>query len=553
MSKHSVFPAPARGDTPRRYTADWSALLAFGLIANLLTLTGPLFMLQVYDRVLPSRSIPTLTALLGLAAALYLALIALEVIRARIGIRIGAAYQSDHDIDVLTGALSLSGPARETDLEAVRRFAASPLPAALLDLPFTPVYFAAIALLHPALAALAVAGATMIVALSMAGQLASKAPARRSRAARIQSERIGADFRRAAADLSGLGLTRTAAIHWHLARESALADDVRLSARTASFAAVVRGLRLMLQSGLLALGAWLVMDGQASGGAMIASSVLMGRALQPIEQIVAGWGLIQSSWAAWRALADKPDSMSRPMTRPHALRAELRVTSLRLPQMPPVTLSLDPGSALAIIGESGAGKTTLLRALGGMRPDTGRSVRLSGIALEDLDPDRRAKIIGYLPQQTQLFTGTVAQNVSRFDPDCDTEAVAKALSAAGASDLVARLPDGIETRLGIEGYDLSGGEAQSIALARALYGDPIMLLLDEPDSHLDARGTAAVNAAVARLKAAGRIVVLIAHRPAMLDECDQIIRLRAGRAPMIGPRDQILDAMRSARPSEVTT
>ena len=538
MSKHFAFETPR---TPvRRFGADWAALLIFGLVANLLTLTGPLFMLQVYDRVLPSRSTPTLLVLLALAGLLYAAHIALDVIRARIGIRIGAAYQSLQDINILQVSLHQTGAPRETDLDQIRRFTASPLPVALIDLPFTPLFLIAIALLHPALALLALAGATVIIALSLANQLLSRGASARVRKTRQAAHAIGEDFRRAAPDLGGLGLTRTAARHWHRARNTALIEDVQLSARTATSAALIRGIRLMLQSGLLALGAWLVIRGETSGGAMIAASVLMGRALQPIEQIVGGWPLLQATRASWMALRGLPTQTAEPPAMLPVTRAELEVRGLVLPLLPRLDLSLMPGSALGIIGESASGKTTLLRALGGMVAEAAGRVKLSGVPLGQIEPDRRARLIGYLPQQSQLFSGTIAANITRFDPDPDGAAMVRAAERAGAHDVITRLEDGYETRVGAGGRSLSGGEVQRIALARALYGDPLVVLLDEPDSHLDARGTAAVNAAIRALKDAGRIVILIAHRPAMLAECDLALHLRPGQPPIFGPRDEVI-------------
>jgi ATP-binding cassette subfamily C protein len=347
-------------------------------------------------------------------------------------------------------------------------------------------------------------------------------------------------------------MTGAAFDRWHLARGAALGEGLVAGDLGGVFGAVSKTFRMFLQSAMLGVGAWLVLQGQLSGGAMIAGSILMGRALQPIEQAVGQWAMVTRAQEGNRRLAElltrvPPEPARTELPRPRAL---LDVNGLSV--VPPgeqqavlrgVTFQLEPGQALGVIGPSGAGKSTLARALIGVwRPAAGK-VRLDGATLDQYDPDTLGSYIGYLPQRVTLFEGTIADNIARLQANPDSAKVVEAAKKAAAHEMILRLPDGYDTRVSTLGGRLSGGQIQRVGLARALYGDPVFLVLDEPNSNLDNDGTVALNNAIRSLKAMGGSVLIMAHRPAAIQECDMLLVLEDGTRRAFGPRDQVLREM----------
>ena len=532
----------------------------FSVLVNILMLTGPLYMLQVYDRVLGSRSEATLVALSLLVTFLFLAMGLLDHARSRIMARIGAAIQDKLDHRVFAAAmkrLALAptdpvGLAAQRDLEAVQRLWASPVLMSIFDIPFTPFFVAAIFVFHPLLGWLAVGGGVFLIIVTLLNQRLTQAPINRTNGLALQAERMSDLIKTEAEAVQALGMTGAAFQRWQRARGAALAEGLKAGDMGGRFGSISKTFRIFLQSAMLGLGAWLVLKGQLSSGAMIAGSILMGRALQPIEQAVGQWALVTRAQEGTLRLAEllsrvPPEPARTALPRPRAI---LDVQSLSV--VPPgetqavlrgVTFQLGQGQALGIIGPSGAGKSTLARAIIGVwRPAAG-SIRLDGAALDQYDPDVLGSYIGYLPQRVTLFEGTIAENIARLQPKADSAKIVEAAQKAAAHEMILRLPDGYDTRVSTLGGRLSGGQIQRIGLARALYDNPVLLVLDEPNSNLDNDGTLALNIAIRSIKAAGGSVIIMAHRPAAIQECDFLLVVEEGLRRAFGPRDQVLKEM----------
>jgi ATP-binding cassette subfamily C protein len=553
------------------------AVGVFSVLVNILMLTGPLYMLQVYDRVLGSRSEATLVALSLLVTFLFLAMGLLDHARSRIMARIGAAMQDRLDHRVFAAAmkrLTLAptdpvGLAAQRDLEAVQRLWASPVLMSIFDIPFTPLFVAAIFVFHPLLGWLAVGGGVFLIFITVLNQRLTQTPINRTNGLALQAERMSDLIKTEAEAVQALGMTGAAFQRWQRARGAALAEGLKAGDLGGRFGSISKTFRIFLQSAMLGLGAWLVLKGQLSSGAMIAGSILMGRALQPIEQAVGQWALVTRAQEGTARLAEllsrvPPEPPRTALPRPRAI---LDVQSLSV--VPPgetqavlrgVTFQLGEGQALGIIGPSGAGKSTLARAIIGVwRPAAGK-IRLDGAALDQYDPDVLGGYIGYLPQRVTLFEGTIAENIARLQPKADSAKIVEAAQKAAAHDMILRLPDGYDTRVSTFGGRLSGGQIQRIGLARALYDNPVLLVLDEPNSNLDNDGTMALNIAIRSIKAAGGSVIIMAHRPAAIQECDLLLVMEEGMRRAFGPRDQVLkemvknhtDIVRSAGPGGVS-
>ena len=536
------------------------AVGVFSVLVNILMLTGPLYMLQVYDRVLGSRSEATLVALSLLVTFLFLAMGLLDHARSRIMARIGAAMQDRLDHRVFAAAmkrLTLAptdpvGLAAQRDLEAVQRLWASPVLMSIFDIPFTPFFVAAIFVFHPLLGWLAVGGGVFLIFITVLNQRLTQTPINRTNGLALQAERMSDLIKTEAEAVQALGMTGAAFQRWQRARGAALAEGLKAGDLGGRFGSISKTFRIFLQSAMLGLGAWLVLKGQLSSGAMIAGSILMGRALQPIEQAVGQWALVTRAQEGTARLAEllsrvPPEPPRTALPRPRAI---LDVQSLSV--VPPgetqavlrgVTFQLGEGQALGIIGPAGAGKSTLARAIIGVwRPAAGK-IRLDGAALDQYDPDVLGGYIGYLPQRVTLFEGTIAENIARLQPKADSAKIVEAAQKAAAHDMILRLPDGYDTRVSTLGGRLSGGQIQRIGLARALYDNPVLLVLDEPNSNLDNDGTMALNIAIRSIKAAGGSVIIMAHRPAAIQECDLLLVMEEGMRRAFGPRDQVLKEM----------
>lgn len=545
---------------------------ALGLLSgvvNLLAFTAPLFMLQVYDRVLASRSLPTLAGLAILALGLYAVQALLDLLRGRALTRIGELVEQ-----------ALSGPVQQAvvrapleaqdipdglqplrDLDNVRGFLAGPGAGALFDLPWMPLYLTLCFLLHVWIGVTALVGALVLIALAVLGEALSRRALADTIAAGIQRNTLLDAARRNAEAVGAMGLSVPLAARWRRANTAYLTASRRANDAAGGISALSRALRVALQSGMLAVGAMLVIEQQASGGVMIASSVLMGRALAPADMMIGSWkGFIaaRQSWARLSALLARFPLPAAVTALPPPQR-EVRVEGLsigppgsRKASVHGVSFALSAGSALGIIGPSGCGKSTLARALVGVWAPLSGKVRLDGAPLDQWDRPALGRHLGYLPQSVDLFAGTVAENIARLSPDADPSTIVAAARAAGAHEMILRLEKGYDTPIGEQGHALSAGQRQRIGLARALFGDPFLVVMDEPNANLDAEGEAAVVAAIAAVRARGGICIVIAHRPSALGAVDRLLLMEPGRPSVFGARDDVLAALRKAQGQQAT-
>lgn len=537
-----------------------TAAFVFSVFVNLLMLASPLYMLQIYDRVLISRSEPTLVALSVIIAFLFLIMGFLDYARGRILARIGTRLQHELDGRVLSAAfhrLALQpGDARALsarhDLDAIARLWTSNVMAGVMDLPWALVFTAALFVFHPVLGVFAVAGVVVLVIITWANQHASEAATNEATLASLAAERQTGNLVAEAETVRSLGMGDHALARWQGVRNEALRKTLRASDRTGTYSSATRALRLFLQSAILGLGAWLVLQNELTAGAMIAGSILLGRALQPVEATISNWPVITRARASRGRLTEllaetAPEPARTELPQP---RGQLRVQGLTV--MPPgerspilrnVGFELEPGQAMGVIGPSGAGKSSLAKALCGVWPPVAGSIRLDGATLDQYGNAVLGRHIGYLPQMVTLFEGTIAENIARLDPGARDGAIVAAARKAGVHDLIIQLPDGYDTRIGASGGRLSGGQMQRIGLARAFYGDPVLIILDEPNSNLDGDGSNALNEAIRAAKAGGAAVMIMAHRPAAIQECELLMMMRGGMVQAVGPRDEVLREM----------
>ncbi|WP_299849121.1 type I secretion system permease/ATPase [uncultured Roseovarius sp.] len=528
----------------------------FGFFANLLMLTGPLYMLQVYDRVLGSRSIETLIALSVLVVFLYGMMGLLDYARGRIMGRVGARFQARLDRRVFDAVIRKSAVAPDAssatglrDLEAIQRLMSSPVLTAMFDIPWTPFFLAGIWIFHPMLGTLALAGGGILIVVTLVNQLVTRRPVAKANAAAVEAEAISGQIRSEAEMVQAMGMRRAAFDRWQVAREKALREQIHSADLGGTFTTSTKTFRLFLQSAMLGLGAYLVLQGELTPGAMIAGSILLGRALAPIEQSIGQWALVQRATKGWESLAGllgqvPPESPRTPLPKPRALLEVQQVSVVppgeRQAALKGVTFTVQPGQAVGVIGASGAGKSTLARALTGTWRAAGGKIRLDGAALEQYEPEVLGQHIGYLPQRVQLFDGTIAENIAKLSQSPDADQVVIAAKKADAHEMILKLPDGYDTRVTSAGGKLSGGQMQRIGLARAMYGDPVLLVLDEPNSNLDNEGSEAVNTAIRGMKAEGKAILIMAHRPAAIKECDMLLMLEMGALRAYGPKEKVL-------------
>jgi ATP-binding cassette subfamily C protein len=518
-------------------------------------------MLQVYDRVIPSRSVPTLVALSVLAGVLYVGQAGLDFFRRRILLRMARSFDErlSPRVFALTARLPLTvggvGVQPLRDLDQVRGFLAGGGPLGFFDLPFMPFYLAICFIFHPLIGLVVLAGAFVLVFLTICTQVfARKAIKAATQHGAVRSSLAEAS-RRNAEVVAAMGMTGRLGATWQEINQKHLDAHERASDVAGGLGGLSKVVRMALQSGVLGLGGYLVIQGEASAGIIIAASILSARALSPVEQVIAHWKGYVSARQSWTRLRELFSALPQ-----HATGLPLRKPSSTLSVegvgvLPPggqrlvvdnVSLVLKSGSALGIIGPSASGKSSLARALVGVwRPARG-SVRLDGATLDQWSPEALGQWVGYLPQDIELFDGTIGQNIARFETNPDPELVIRAAEQAGVHGLIVRQPQGYETRIGEGGMALSGGQRQRIALARALYGDPFLIVLDEPSSNLDGEGEQALTQAIADVRARGGIAVVIAHRPSALAAVDQVLVMGDGQVKTFGPKEQVLRPMGSA-------
>lgn len=559
---------PGASDPWRVLRACRSAFVAVGLLSgsiNVLMLTSSVYMLNVYDRVLVSGSIPTLLGLSILATLAYLFLATLEAVRARVLTRIGLTFEESLNLrvfDVLVREPLLRKAKRDNvnlmrDLDQVRGFLGSNGAAALFDIPWLPFYVIICFSFHYLLGLAVCLGAFLLLIMAVIGEVTTRA--NQIDAMDLNSNRYGIlqGSRQNADVVVSMGMIGARARRW-LAAEFNYIENRRSGSDLASdIGAISRIMRMGIQSFVLAVGAYLVINQEATGGVMIASSILSARALAPIELSIMHWKGFVAARQSWIRLSSSLSSFTQ--TEPDLAlpfpRDRLFVDNVSL--VPPggqavvvrdAAFIVEAGEAIAIIGPSASGKSSLAKALVGTWPTARGKIRLDGAALDQWSSDRRGKFIGYLPQDVELLDGTVAENIARFYPDANSDDIVEAAKVAGIHELVVSLPDGYQTRIGDDGIMLSGGQKQRLGLARALFNSPFLVVLDEPNSNLDAEGEDALAKAIISVKARGGIVIVIAHRPAIVSSVDKILIMRGGSIIAFGPRDQIMARMNGAQP-----
>lgn len=538
----------------------------FSALINVLMLSGPLFMLQVYDRVLPSRSIPTLIGFVVLVTVLYAFQALLEGIRGRVLVRIGASLDESLSSRVysLVARLPLLArsqgdglqPAR--DLDQIRTFLSGGGPAALFDLPWIPVYLGICFLFHPLIGIAAVVGGVILLIVTLSAEFMTREPTRTASELGAKRNAMLEASRRNAEVVHAMGMGGRLAERWTTTNAEYMQNHRRAADVSGGLSTLSRAVRLLVQSIVLGIGAYLVILQDASPGIIIASSILVSRALAPVELAVANWKSFVAARQSWARLAEMlklipvagtPLELPKPQ---HGLQVD-HVTAVppahRRVVLQDVAFELKPGSALGVIGPSASGKSSLARVLVGVWPPARGKVCLDGASLDQWSSEILGQHIGYLPQSVELFDGTVAENISRFETNSDPDAVLAAAKAAGVHELILNLPEGYETVIGEAGETLSAGQRQRVALARALYGEPFLVVLDEPNSNLDEEGDRALAGAIMSVRRRGGIVVVIAHRPSAIAAADLLLVLMNGRQQKFGPKEEVLRGL--VRPATV--
>ncbi len=533
-------------------------IAVFSGMSNVLMLTGAFFMLEIYDRVLPSRSVPTLVALTVLAITLFIAMGVLDFIRGRILVRIGASldeqlsgrvYDTLVRIPLKTGSRS-DGLQPLRDLDNIRSFLSGMGPIAFCDLPWIPLYLIICFMFHPLIGFTALFGAVVLAVITLLTEFRTRKPMQRVAHLGHLRNGVAELSQRNAEALTAMGMASRVAARWGEANRKYMETQREASDVAGGLGAVSKIFRMILQSGVLAVGAWLVINNQATAGVIIAGSILSARALAPVDLAIANWKGFAAARQSWRRL-----------TRLLAFFPERgAVMALEAPQnsiavesvtaMPPgdqkivvqdIQFTLQAGSGLGIIGPSGSGKSCLARLLVGVWQPARGKIRLDGAALDQWTPETLGPHIGYLPQDVELLSGNIAQNIARFEDDAQAEDVLAAAKAAGVHDLIVKMRDGYDTQVGEQGAALSAGQAQRIALARALYRDPFLVVLDEPNSNLDAEGDEALSRAIMRVRERGGIAIVIAHRPSAIAGVDFVLVMNGGRQQAFGPKDEVLN------------
>lgn len=527
----------------------WAGL--FSLFLNLLMLAVPLYSLQLFDRVLGSGRVETLI-LLSLAAVMALVVMgALDGVRTCLLSRIAAGFETRLFPAAVEAAYANGAAAQAVrDLASLRAALAGPVVTAFFDAPWLPLALAIIWVLHPDLAAFVGSSALLLAILAVANDLGTRRALREAGQAQHQATSLAEAMQRRREAVSGLGMVEALTARIRQAGGSALARTQAAAERGGAITGLTRLVRLVVQGGVMGLGAWLVLERELTPGGMLAASILASKALAPVEQMVATWrtvGTARESWVRLRALLAAPAPSLRTALPTPRGRLEVEAVTVRTADgralLHDVAFRLDAGECLVVVGPSGAGKSTLCRLLAGTTlPDRG-AVRLDGARLQHYPAAQLAWFTGYLPQEVGLLPGTIAENIARMAQAPDAQAVLEAAWLAGAHEMILRLPEGYETRLEEGGFPLSGGQRQRVGLARALYGNPRLLVLDEPNANLDGQGEAALMGAISRLKQDGVTIVIVTHRPHLLQLADRVMVLEDGKAARLGPKEAVLSTL----------
>lgn len=528
---------------------------AFSFFTNLLMLTGPLYMLQIYDRVLSSRSYETLAVITLLTVLLFAAMAALDFARGALLARAGEAFEGELKNATFNKAMDAarrglaSADQPLKDLRTVRQFVASPGFAAIFDAPWAPVFLLLVTLMHWVLGLVALVGMGVLLALAGYNEWASRQANAAAQRAGMDAEKLAISALRNVSAADAMGMRGVIRKRWLALNNAASDHAVSATDTTGGLTAASKAIRLFLQSAILGAGAYLAIKSEITPGVMIAASIIAGRALSPIETITSQWRSFAMAGIAYQRLrtfigAAKEDQVRTSLPAPEGA---IDVTKLfcqpaaaKKPVVKSVTFSLARGEALGIVGPSAAGKSTLARAIVGVERAAAGEVRIDGADVSGWNSDDLGRHIGFLPQEVELFGGTAAENIARFFDDAKSEDIIAAAQAAGAHEMILALPEGYDTEIGERGAHLSAGQRQRLGLARALFGNPALVVLDEPNANLDADGEAALAAAVQGLKQRGATTIIVSHRPSAIAYVDKLLLLAEGEVRAFGPRDEIL-------------
>jgi PrtD family type I secretion system ABC transporter len=543
-----------------------TATFVISLFINVAMLVSPIYSMQVYDRVLTSRNVHTLLLLTVIVVAFLVLYGVLEFVRSGILVRAGVRFESLLRKPLFEAMMRAEATPRHRqgqqvirDAETIRDAVASGTVATLCDLPWTPVFVILCFVMHPVLGMVALLGAIVLFSLALLTECATKASIEETNKLAHKASGFAASALRNGEVVRALGMGDIVLERWSGTQSAVIAGHAIAYERGAALLAISKFARIAVQTLLLCAGAWLAIERQISPGAMLAASIIMGRALAPIEQTVAQWKRIVGVRGAYdrlRTLFREHPSAPAATELPAPV-GQLEVNNIVVwppgsnrPAVKAVSLKLEAGQSLAVVGASGSGKSSFARALAGVWPLKDGDIRIDGAAITQWDPNVLGKHIGYLPQDVELFSGTVAENIARL-AQVDDVAVIAAAKAAGAHEMILRLPKGYDTPIGEGGFALSGGTRQRVGLARALYGDPRLIILDEPNSNLDDEGDKALGQAIANMKAANRTVVVVTHRPQVLGHIDQLLVMSFGNAIAFGPRDEVIARMRGLKVAAV--
>lgn len=549
---------PSLSDVRRACRRAFVGAAVVSFFVNMLMLTGPLFMLQVYDRVLTSKSVPTLTALFGLVMGLFAFMGILDLIRSRLLVRIGLRFDRMLAKQAFAHATQSAGRQDSDhrnqlykDVQHVRQFLSGAGTIAIFDMPWAPIYLIVIAMFHWALGGVALVGATLLIVLSLINEILSRKPVAAAVLHGAKADRSFEAAQREGETLQAMGMTGRLQERWLLEHNAEVIAQTRAADVGGLLSILTKTSRLLLQSAMLAVGAYLALRNEISPGVMIAASIIMARSLAPVELAIAHWrGFIATRQGLQRlgkvfaGSTNTSDRMTLPTPKGHIELDNVFAKPIggQEPVLKGLSFALSPGDALGVLGSSGAGKSTLAKVLVGVLPTLRGDVRVDGAPLDQWSPEQLGQHVGYLPQNAELFDGTVAENIARFDPDADSEHIIAAARSANVHDMILGLSDGYNTRVGEGGAQLSGGQRQRLALARALFGAPTFIVLDEPNSNLDSDGETALSEAIKAAREEGRTVVVMAHRRKALENVSHILVLNDGRQATFGKKADVLRA-----------
>ena len=536
----------------------------FSFFVNLLMLTGPIYMLQVYDRVLASRSVETLLVISLIMAWLYICMGFLDFCRSRVLVRVANKFEKalgERTFRIwLKQGLMGRGAARHqplNDLSTMRQFLSGNAPGTFFDLPWVPVYIAAIFVLHWQLGVLAIAGSIVILISAVYNEWGTRKPMMESLKLRRAEQALAQQAHRNADTIESMGMGDHMRRRWEDLNSRGSIEGQISSDRSGGSTAFSKAFRMFIQSAILGMGGYLAVKQIITPGAMIAGSIILGRALAPIQMIIGQWRGFNAARDAYSRLnafyeivPEDGDNTQLPTPT-----GELSVENLiagppgaQTAVLAGLNFTLKPGQGLGVIGPSAAGKSTLARLLVGIWMPQKGAVRIDGATFDQWNRDEIGKYIGYLPQDVELFDGTIGENIARFNPDATDESIVEAARWAGVHDLILRLPEGYDSKIGEGGTVLSGGQTQRVALARALYGEPALIVLDEPNASLDAEGDAALTKAIAEARKRGKTVVVMAHRPSAIAAVDMLLMLRDGKQEAFGPKEEVIKQLQSQKP-----